>query len=324
MDIPTLSIIVPVYNAERSIEECVRGLLSQSFNDFEIILVDDGSTDRSGVLCDELATSDGRIIVSHQENNGVSSARNAGIDKASGKYLGFVDADDNIQPNMYSTMVEKAEESDTDYVICGYTEVSGNNNKEVLFDLPDGELMDRSGVVNRLLYSIYSNESIINAPWNKIYKREIIERHQIRFPDRRRAEDWFFNIRYLEKARSAMSINKPLYNYVRNDQSAMSKVFPEQYTLWKENFQIRREIADKYQLDVDWKQVDTQFVSNVIPWIIAMSGQDRYYRFNTVFGDDVFIAACKNSYSLQGRRVECVRKLLSRSLFSIARLLCRI
>ena len=324
MDIPTISIIVPVYNAERYIEGCVRGLLSQKFNDFEVVLVDDGSVDRSGVLCDKLAASDSRIIVQHQENGGVSSARNAGIDRASGRYLGFVDADDSIQPNMYSTMVEKAEESDTDYVICGYTEVSGNNNREVLFDLPDGELMDRSGVVNRLLYSIYSNECIINAPWNKLYKREIIERHQIRFPDRRRAEDWFFNIRYLEKARSAMYINKPLYNYVRNDQSAMSKVFPEQYTLWKENFQIRREIADKYQLNVDWKQVDTQFVSNVIPWIIARSGQNRYYQFNTVFGDDVFIAACKNSYSLQGRRNECVRKLLSRSLFSIARLLCRI
>lgn len=324
MDIPTISIIVPVYNAERFIEGCVRSLLSQSFNDFEIILVDDGSTDRSGVLCDELAASDGRIIVSHQENNGVSSARNAGIDKASGKYLVFVDADDCIQPNMYSAMVEKAEESDADYMICGYTEVSGNNYKEVLFDLPDGELMDRSGVVNRLLYSIYSNEYIINAPWNKLYKREIIERYQIRFPDRRRAEDWLFNIRYLEKASSAMYINKPLYDYVRNDRSAMSKVFPEQYTFWKENFQIRREIAKKYQLDVDWKQVDTQFVSNVIPWIIAMSGEGRYYQINSVFGDEVFIAACKNSYSLQGRRVECVRKLLSRSLFRIACLLCRI
>ena len=321
---PVLSIIVPIYNAEKYLEGCVRSIISQYYKDFELILIDDGSTDMSGGICDNLSASNEQIIVIHQKNSGVSSARNAGIDKAMGKYLAFVDVDDYVDLDMYNTMIATAEQSGAEYLICGYHEVFRTNKRKVLFNLPEMELLDREFIVNKLLFSIYTKECIINASWNKLYKKDIIDLYHIRFPKRRRAEDWLFNIRYLEVIRSAMYVNKPLYYYVRNDHSVMAQVLPEQYNLWKENAQVRREIAERYHLNVDWKEVNKYFLEGVIPWAIAMFKQEKTFRFNSIYNDREFIDACKNSYRLDEMRLEFVRKMINASLRGLARLLCMI
>lgn len=115
-----ISVIIPIYNVEEYLEKCVNSVLNQTYSDLEIILVDDGSTDNSGKICDELKNKDNRIIVIHQENQGLSAARNAGIAKALGEYIAFVDSDDYIMEDMYETLYKNLEKTDADISICKY------------------------------------------------------------------------------------------------------------------------------------------------------------------------------------------------------------
>ena len=121
-----ISIIVPVYNVERYLGKCINSILNQTFADFELILVDDGSTDRSGYICDDYKKKDNRIKVIHKENGGLSSARNAGLDIAKEKYIGFVDSDDFINKNMYEFLYKDIKVNNSDIAICDYEEVYEN------------------------------------------------------------------------------------------------------------------------------------------------------------------------------------------------------
>lgn len=120
---PKISIIVPVYNVEKYLEKCVRSILAQTFTDFELILVDDGSPDSSGAMCDQFAEQDQRVKVIHKENGGLSDARNAGIEIATGEYLGFVDSDDYIADDMYELLYTNIVKEDADLSICGIYDV---------------------------------------------------------------------------------------------------------------------------------------------------------------------------------------------------------
>lgn len=128
MHSPELSIIVPVYKVEKYLPKCIDSILAQSFNNFELILVEDGSPDNCGVICDRYALTDNRIIVIHQPNRGVSAARNAGLDVAKGKYIGFVDSDDWIEPKMYEYLINEMKTHDVDVTICGVNYYSQNGN----------------------------------------------------------------------------------------------------------------------------------------------------------------------------------------------------
>ena len=116
---PDLSIIVPVYGVEKYLSRCIDSILNQTFRDFELILIDDGSPDNCGAICDDYAARDSRIKVIHQQNKGVSAARNAALDVAIGSYLGFVDGDDWVEPEMYETMIDAMKQWQTDMVVCG-------------------------------------------------------------------------------------------------------------------------------------------------------------------------------------------------------------
>lgn len=127
---PRVTVIVPIYNKEHYLEECIRSIQSQTLDDLEIILMDDGSTDTSGQICDRMAKSDERIVVVHTENSGVCAARNVGLKLAKGKYIGFVDADDYISAAMYQKMANIMEEKDVDFVVCDHCRISENGHKE--------------------------------------------------------------------------------------------------------------------------------------------------------------------------------------------------
>ena len=120
---PKISVIVPVYNVEKYLRKCIESILNQTFREFELILVDDGSTDSSGKICDEYALKDSRIKVIHKENGGASSARNAGLDVAKGEYIGFVDSDDWIEMDMYGELYRLIKENNTDISVCGINNI---------------------------------------------------------------------------------------------------------------------------------------------------------------------------------------------------------
>jgi glycosyltransferase involved in cell wall biosynthesis len=213
---PVLSIIVPVYNSEKSLVKCLDSILAQTFKNFECIVVDDGSSDRSPVICDEYADKDTRIIVIHKKNEGVSTARNDGIRAACGKYIAFVDSDDYIMPEMYSLLTEKIEHEKGDTVCCGYT----LKKKEYL--PPSGF---RHTSIAQTVFQLERAE-LFGLVWNKLYILKIIKESHILFPDGYYfGEDMFFNLQYFSAITSVCCIDKALYVYCENSAS-VSKIRP--------------------------------------------------------------------------------------------------
>ena len=206
MNNPLISVIVPIYNADHTLNECVDSILTQSVKDFELILIDDGSKDYSPELCDQYAQKDSRVIVIHQKNGGVSSARNAGLDIAKGKWITFIDSDDSIK-NGYFENINKANE---DILICGFKKKKGQhlfkgfNPKDYNFDY-----------LTELL-KVHISNSIVRSPWGKFYQQKLIG--DMRFlTDMKIGEDSQFVFRYLAKCSSFYLLNNSVYIFKVDD-----------------------------------------------------------------------------------------------------------
>ena len=204
-----ISIIIPVYNVENYIERCIDSLISQSYINLEIILVDDGSTDKSGEICDRYAVVDNRIKVIHIKNSGRGEARNIGLSQANGQYIGFVDSDDWVEKDLYKYMIENIEETKADISICAYYECLDDiKNKNMLYE--------NSFVCTGKAALHYTMSNVIGvywfniAIWNKLYKKAVVE--NIRFTGRE-YEDIMYNAEVIYGARNVSYINKCLYNY---------------------------------------------------------------------------------------------------------------
>ena len=215
---PRLSIIVPVYNVEKYIRGSVDSILKQTFTDFELILVDDGSTDGCGKICDEYALSDTRVRVIHQKHAGVSDARNRGIDTARGAVVGFVDSDDAICTDMYEKMLCCMDASQADIVFAdAYIVKKGIKTfKRPIFE--QDRLLNRTEAVNGVL-----DGTIDNAVWNKIYKKEVIG--NIRFPSGRVYEDVATVYKIMDRADRVGYLCKPLYYYIKRKGSITNTSF---------------------------------------------------------------------------------------------------
>ena len=205
-----ISVIVPVYKAENYIHDCVNSILSQSFRDFELILVDDGSPDGCGAICDRYAAQDARVRVIHKKNGGVSSARNAGMDQAVGNYVVFIDSDDSAKPDYLKDLME-AVGDDRTFVISDYQPFREDGLEEKAFpasftaDLDSGSPED----FRRLMFGF-----ILFPPYCKLYRREIIEANRIRFDtEMRTAEDFDFNMRYAAHVQRIRYISSVQYQY---------------------------------------------------------------------------------------------------------------
>ncbi len=232
---PTLSIVIPVYNASKSITAISSQILAQSFHDFELILVDDGSTDNTINVLRGIAKSDKRVIVRSKKNGGPSSARNSGLDKAQGKYVMFCDADDAIDGSIFVTMIREIEDSAADIVISGW-QVDVRTNKKLLRNYktisPDRESIYGSEVERktRIMQSIGENGQLYNL-WNKIFRRDIIENHNLRFrEDIHFGEDLIFSLQYFQYANKIELIPDALYHYQTNSATSLfstSALVPE-------------------------------------------------------------------------------------------------
>lgn len=215
---PELSIIVPIYKVEKYLPKCIESILNQSFIDFELILVDDGSPDYCGLICDEYAGKDSRVKVIHQNNQGVSAARNAALDVAEGRYLGFVDADDWIEKDMYQTMLQTAFASRADVVICGiqyFTE----NGILIREDLKGCKCFSQK----ELLINLYGKPNPMGGGCvNKVFLRSKIE--NVRFnPNLSMAEDWVYLFECFKQCDSGYQIPAAFYNVVERSDSTTRK-----------------------------------------------------------------------------------------------------
>lgn len=213
---PKISIIVPIYNVEKYIHKCINSILDQSLTEFELILVDDGSPDRCGEICDEYSKKDNRIKVIHKNNGGVSSARNIGIDKACGEYIGFVDPDDYIDVNMYEILYKSAKKNNAEIVISSFSFI--RNCKEEKQDVSNDELIfNKYEAITKYFDMVYPfNFSFM---CNKLIKRELFD--GIRFNTNILVqEDTEIMIKIYNRSKNIAYIGQPLYFYQLRDDSA--------------------------------------------------------------------------------------------------------
>lgn len=211
-----ISVIVPIFNAEKYLHRCIKRILAQDYTDYELLLIDDGSIDNSATICDEFAKYDNRIRVFHKENGGVSSARNWGLDKAIGEYIMFVDSDDYMLPGMLEVMVSTLKAKSADLVVCGTTETGGGYWRPIA---------DVDYSINQLKENFVSllHTELLSPPWNKIYKKEIIGSNRF-CEDISFGEDLLFNIQYLEKCENISLIKEsPFYHEKENENSLVVK-----------------------------------------------------------------------------------------------------
>lgn len=211
---PKISIIVPVYKVEPYIHKCIDSILNQTFKDFELILVDDGSPDNCGNICDEYEKKDIRIKVIHKENGGLSSARNAGLDIAIGKYVGFVDSDDYIEKDMYEILYSICEENKCDIASC--SSIIYFPNKKVINGGHDLIIHNKKDAMKTMLEGKLYDEVV----WVKLFKRSVIG--NIRFPIGKIYEDTAFTYKIIDRANKVATIGKPKYNYIKHKNSIMS------------------------------------------------------------------------------------------------------
>ncbi len=212
-NIPTISVIVPVYNTEKYLNQCIDSILAQTFTDFELLLIDDGSTDNSAMICDEYAQKDSRVRVFHKKNGGVSSARNLGLDNACGEWIAFVDGDDWIKPNYLYSMISQ---SDADLIMSSFEII----DKVEMWDNRIGnELYNNSKI--KFFLERYINTATLCAPWCKLFKKSIIG--NLKFDETISfAEDTIFCFEYLEKVDSVKTISNFGYQYRRGLNEALS------------------------------------------------------------------------------------------------------
>lgn len=223
MSNPMISIIVPIYRVEKYLKECVDSILAQTYKNFELILVDDGSPDNCPAICDGYAKQDDRVVVVHKKNGGLSDARNAGLDIAKGEYIGFVDSDDYISPIMYETLMNRIISDQSDIVICEYicVDESGeiiDNNKS------HRKIQSRCYLQNDFITEIavlYGDNYLI--AWDKLYRKEIF--NSLRFPIGKLHEDAFTFHHIIEKCGKISYIRDRLYYYRIREGSIMTKKF---------------------------------------------------------------------------------------------------
>lgn len=210
---PKISIIVPVYKVEEYLPRCVESILAQTFSDFELLLIDDGSPDNCGAICDEYAETDDRVKALHIKNGGVSNARNIGIDAAIGNYISFVDSDDVICPQYYEAMLENAD--DADVVYCEYKKFTQECEFERIKNCDTQVYYGKD---------IFSNPSLsFFIVWNKIIKRELLQNHRFS-KEIKNAEDSLFAFDLLTKCNKVVYVKHKMYGYFIRQTGAVGSI----------------------------------------------------------------------------------------------------
>ena len=237
---PLVSIIVPVYNVESFLRPCVESVLAQTMPDWELFLVDDGSTDASGAILREYEDRNPRIHGIFQENAGASAARNRGLDAAEGEYIAFLDSDDRYEPEMLETLLAAVRREQADIAACGAVTFWEDGSREPEnMPLRPQVLAGRDAVMEHFL----RGEQGLYCVWNRLYRREILG--EIRFSPYTRGEDALFNVKVMARCKRLVNVSDCLYDYRRREGSVMSESFsPRMLDLvrsWAEIFRIMEE-----------------------------------------------------------------------------------
>jgi len=262
---PKVSIIVPVYNAQKYLKRCINSLMNQSLEDIEIILVDDSSTDSSLEICHEMAESDFRIKVIHKVNEGAGYARNAALEIAQGEYIGFVDSDDFVDTDMFKTLYDKAEQYHADLVMSGVLFVDGNMfgkegecvqktyfDEDTHFDTEEALKKLRMGIVGATPDDSDDSKYGMSI-WKNLFKTDIIKKHHMTFQSERQmlSEDALFMIDYISCINKATGIREAFYHYCRNEDSISKSYKKDRF---EKSLVFANEVEKRFKKDITPKE----------------------------------------------------------------------
>lgn len=279
---PKVSVVVPVYNVQNTLERCVRSLQEQTLKDLDIILVDDGATDNSGKLADELARHDDRIRVIHKKNEGLGLTRNAGIEAAAGDYIGFVDSDDYVKPEMYEKLWKEAQQTGSDIVYGGYVRVYDGKVSSTI-DFGQEQTFTGQKELTDLMLSLLASPA--NAPedskygstvWKGIYRRELLMDRNIRFYSEREivSEDSVFQIDALSAAKKAAVIPGTYYYYEYNPASLTAVYRKGRFEQNKKLYELATEKIEKH---FDSPEAARQFTRNFLAAVRVCLMQEVFH-----------------------------------------------
>lgn len=261
-----LSIVIPIYNAEKYLARCVQSILSQTYNEYEIILVDDGSIDNSLQICRHYEVNNNGVIVISQQNAGVSAARNAGLSVAKGEYVMFVDSDDYMLPQMCEIMVDAIEEKEADLVVCGTTETWGG----VWAPKRDIDYSSLASFKSDFIEHLTSE--LLSPPWNKIYRRELIK--DVFETSSSFGEDLMFNLNYLKNCQRISFIKSaPFYHEKANEGSLVNRVYP--YRLM-EIEKVHSAVIGFY--DTENPEIHQKYIRDLLVYVRAIIKNEKYTR----------------------------------------------
>ena len=328
-----ISIIVPIYNVEKYLNKCIESIVNQTYENIEIILIDDGSNDNSGIICDEYAKKDNRIIVVHKENGGVSSARNKGLKIAKGEWISFVDADDWIEQTFCQTLLNKVTQEQADIAVCGYNRITDNriekinaNNQEVFLNS------------NEYLVKSLNPQTGFGFCHMKLIKKEVLK--SISFNERIEVgEDALFNIQLSTYIKKAVFLKQPLYNYRINNQSVVKRYDENYANKYLKSMKIIEEYIwqeynEENEENIEIKQNYYNFVAYHIMLIIVnycyhpdnkMCNAQRKNMLKEVINNDLFIIGLKKS---NYNNISLTRKItlytLKHKLYWLTAIICKI
>lgn len=290
MNTPKISIIIPVYNVEKYINKCIDSILNQTFTNFEVIIINDGSTDNSGYICNNYAVADNRVKVFHGTNKGVANARNQGIIKSKGEYIIFVDSDDYLEQNACKYLYEEAIKSKADVVLCGinifYEDT--DENEVILYNQKETHRL----YTNKEVIERYLTYEIRGYSCNRITSRKFMIDNNIKFSENITFEDMYPTLKVLHLSNYISIINIPLYNY-RQRKDSLSKSRKEKDIKDYIN-QVNRcikycdKFRDDYKLNNSIMSFEVKNYLNAVNWYIKLFRCDRsqvYKNYNSFFKD---------------------------------------
>lgn len=295
-----VSVIVPVYNSMPYLRLCMDSILQQTYQNIEVIVIDDGSSDGSAVVCDEYQKKDSRVRVVHNANHGVSYSRNRGIDMSTGKYIVFIDSDDTIEETYIEALVSAEADNNVDLVFCNVNYIPLRDMKLVCLDRErvDGDFFD----------DYYKLRPILSSPWLKLYKNDIIKNNEIYFSeDISYGEDQLFNFRYFYFVKSYTFINQCLYNYYRRSDNSLSQI-QNMKNFYDSIYIISMEENLLEKKNVKNKESVIMLMHTSLMWWYIEDGDNTYQGFRKRMNE------IKKVFNFAGRNLPLKKRLVLKAL----------
>ena len=247
---PLISVLIPVYNVEKTLDRCIQSVLRQTFQDFEIILIDDGSTDGSGAICDEYEKKYSNISVIHKANEGLGPTRNCGIFASKGEFIYHCDSDDCLKENLLEKAYNTIERTNAEMVVFGYELFTEENGILKTFSKVglNGQLLENKKDIQKLFVENYFNSFVMMSAWNRLQRRSFIMENNLFFPDLRRCQDMAYSFLIFDKLQKLAIIDDPLYCYMIEPGVFKGRSFVEMIEIYKSIFETSKSRFQSWDL----------------------------------------------------------------------------